>query len=993
MTLALIHSVRKHFALGLAIIACFIIIIACSGGSGVPRNDSPAGGAIALEMLGWRGNGATAASIPRALSGDICTDFGIESVSAAVYDEGGNPVATAEAACDQHQLTLDGIPVGDGYRVVGQGLVAGNTCWQGETTGITVTADSPAETVTIEMIYQCMADSPPFVVATLPAADATGQPSTPTLFAVFSEAMSPASINAASFALSAGSTSVPGVVVYDADTLTATLSPEDALAPETTYTAALTTAIEDLDGNPLAENYTWTFTTERFPVYTIAATATAGGGIDPSGAVVVSEGARPRFTFSADEGFFIESVTVNGTIVPVADSYQFTAVSADQSIHVAFKRVWYVDGDLGGGGDGRTWATALDTIPGALSRAASGEEIWIRNGTYLLATQLGINTDVILRGGFAGDEHYPQQRDPATYATIIDGNAGGRGLFIAADAGIDGMTLQNCAISGSTPQGGAIYIDGAAPTITDCRILNSTAGPSDAKGGAVYINQGAPRFRNCRFLGNRVSGATEAKGGAVYVYHSGAGFIGCEFIDNGGSGANGDLGGAIYNDASSTVINGCRFLGNSAGGESGYGGAIYNDGSSAEIVGSFFSGNFAGGLSGRGGAVYNSASPALIANCGFQDNLAGGRYTGEGGALYNANSDASIVNCTLFRNAANTDESGYTAYGAGVYNLSSDIEVINSILWDNTATSDGDGVRNRYSQIYDGNAASATVNHCDIDQNGFTDHGNIRQPPLFAGDLHLRSESPCIDMADSDAAPDVDVDDEVRPLGSAADMGFDEFADSDGDGLPDFWEAAYGLDLDLTDAGADPDADSLSNLNEYVLGTNPQVATPLFAAQGRGAYRDDGYHDPADGATLIGATDSADYRAYLSFDLSELSATVGAASLRLELVGYDSIDPSESLEIWEVATDAGILESGSASVPNYEDLGDGRSYGHWTFTPADVGTVLEIPLGPAAVAEINAAAGGAFALGLTLEDYYAGQRVRFSEAGEARVQQLVLSTP
>lgn len=46
-------------------------------------------------------------------------------------------------------------------------------------------------------------------------------------------------------------------------------------------------------------------------------------------------------------------------------------------------------------------------------------------------------------------------------------------------------------------------------------------------------------------------------------------------------------------------------------------------------------------------------------------------------------------------------------------------------------------------------------------------------------------------------------------------------ADSDGDGIPDTVERANGLDpQDATDAAGNLDGDELSNLDEYLLGTN-----------------------------------------------------------------------------------------------------------------------------------------------------------------------------
>ena len=64
--------------------------------------------------------------------------------------------------------------------------------------------------------------------------------------------------------------------------------------------------------------------------------------------------------------------------------------------------------------------------------------------------------------------------------------------------------------------------------------------------------------------------------------------------------------------------------------------------------------------------------------------------------------------------------------------------------------------------------------------------------------------------------------DEVIVSQSASDVGLSEEGDNDNDDMPDAWEEANDLIVGINDSGLDPDGDNLSNLQEYLAGTDPQ---------------------------------------------------------------------------------------------------------------------------------------------------------------------------
>ncbi len=96
-------------------------------------------------------------------------------------------------------------------------------------------------------------------------------------------------------------------------------------------------------GNPGFEFYQggavfddWEAGTPPVSSYTITASAGAGGAISPNGSVNVDSGNNQTFTISANAGYHIADVLVDGTSVGAVSSYTFNNVTANHTIAASF---------------------------------------------------------------------------------------------------------------------------------------------------------------------------------------------------------------------------------------------------------------------------------------------------------------------------------------------------------------------------------------------------------------------------------------------------------------------------------------------------------------------------------------------------------------------------------------------------------------------------------------------------------------------------------
>lgn len=354
------------------------------------------------------------------------------------------------------------------------------------------------------------------------------------------------------------------------------------------------------------------------------------------------------------------------------------------------------------------WSMAATAIQPAIDASASGDEILVAPGTYLLT-----GSEVNIPPGKALTLRSTQSR-----AAIIDAQSLSPGVDIVGPGSLfEGFTVRN---GRNSSRGGGIVVSRVC-MVRDCWVTSNRA-----FGGGGFLVAGEAtnaRIENCTISDN----AVDENGGGVALYNNSQGCLDRCVIQN-NIASNG--GGGVWIQHSGTISN-CWIAGNRVTDTNGWGGGVLMDSGgqtgTGRLVNAVISGNWAGGV---GGGIY-SAGPL--------------------GAVQ------PVVNCTIVSNAAGRDGGGAFAYTT---------RFINDIIYFNTAPT------NANLNAHDSTLSCIISNCCTTsnyfwpnitDAPSFVDAG--------AGDFRLATASFCIDAGTTNGAPRTDIEGNPRPRRGVPGMG------------------------------------------------------------------------------------------------------------------------------------------------------------------------------------------------------------------------------
>jgi PKD repeat protein len=340
--------------------------------------------------------------------------------------------------------------------------------------------------------------------------------------------------------------------------ITKTMEPEDPLV-----------------GGGLPITYTLTFTSNG-PARGVVISDVLSSDI--TGTLVISSGAaisrtlhRPCCVWAVQDLEANEGGTITITGLALAERFVNTAAITGTSpdpnpannratVQTHISGTIFVKGSATGADNGMSWANAYIELQDALAEAKAGDQIWIAGGVYRpvasgqRTSSFQLVSGVALHGGFAGDENWLHDRNPAAHPTVLSGDIGKVGdaydnvyhvvtatVDMTATTVLEGLIISggNADGNGENGQGGGLFNQGGSPTLVNVAFVGNAAG----EGGGLYNEDGSPTLVNVAFSGNTAA----SEGGGIYNLSSSPVLTNVTFSRNAANSG----GGAIHNEENS----------------------------------------------------------------------------------------------------------------------------------------------------------------------------------------------------------------------------------------------------------------------------------------------------------------------------------------------------------------------------------------------------------------------------------------------------------
>jgi parallel beta-helix repeat protein len=424
-----------------------------------------------------------------------------------------------------------------------------------------------------------------------------------------------------------------------------------------------------------------------------------------------------------------------------------------------------------------------------LTNASSRDTIFFSHGTYTrtASSVLRIEKDIFLYGGWNGSPSESPVVDPELYPSILDGgnlrpvihilgpirviikgftiqngNARdlpeqtvvcegvmttgcGGGIYVAeADALIDGNTILNNKADGGKGNGGGVHLERASGTILRNNLIQDNQ--AREKGGGLRIYGSAstpPEIQNNRFIHNSVAIGETSEGGAISFYPQANPTIQDNVFNNNSAG----LGSGILGRGAAAIV---RNL-------------FQNHQGSYVVALSSFQGNFEANR-----LINNNVNYGLAIETGDSFVISNNIIARSG--LVHALSGSGLVNAVIEHNTLVGEDIGNAIRVTASTPVGLNNNIISGYPIGIDATGSSAIVMARHT-LFD---SSVTTNDNVIFVNSLVGDPGFKNPS--ANDFHIHFTSAARDAGTSNfIVTTQDIDGDPRIIGSAPDIGADEF--------------------------------------------------------------------------------------------------------------------------------------------------------------------------------------------------------------------------